>query len=861
MAFNGFPQFNITVGSASTSTTLQSSVSYDGVVFTFDRAMPVGQFANGEPFVVSDQAFAITAISPASASQNGAVANGTMKNPYFGNGFGDQGFDEFFADFPPQTLYEMPYSSGLNIDPAISGAAPIALGEQASIVKSLRASGKTSNAAQFQTVDRYVVLSVLDSAPPVNSLRPGMAGSLKKLRQRPDDFVPRNIALPASWPSVETILAECPDNLGCFTGDMVKTRFFRLDNALGTTNDGYSGEFVEHHARFIYAVNSSDVTENQRAEIIDKILVFANDIEAILDVGGNVYGGAGQGGSWWQWPMAAAGLTKDDALMTKIRSALAAPDRTTLWITSSMVGSPAPGASGVAAQTYFDEHVGTPWIQPDEVTSSFSGRYVGIAAKIAAWEALAILAFDQGPAGYANGAEMILNGGTNDPANAWASLLGFAARRRQWSPDFYAGYGMEAAWEDAWDDMVATGDFTPWVGIPDQPAMGGLLLVDPYFSAGAGAVTLDTQGVDYATEPVTQVDLRYSLDAIQWVVDHDITLSGDTYTRSGLLKGAVHWCGWRQHSMSGAGLWSENHPYGTPITSGADRGKVTTTGNESNAAPVNTVVPIIHARLHPAWEYPVWAEKAGVLSGDDVELAAGVGYWSGFPAPSYTFQWKRDGANISGATTQIYNRTASDASTNLTCEITATNSSGSTTVTTAAVAAPALTTLPAGTLIDTNFRGAFAVDYTSELGSISGDNYTVTHEPAVTPDGYQGVNFGALRFDKTGSFPKGKFSLSRAAAPNTAYDITAQLYVKDDTIADRGDFTLKVKEQGGTTLFTATYQFPDDGNGDGVILADIVGSFTTGSILGLEVEVAWSGNTGFTAGGDPYLTHLTIAQS
>lgn len=69
----------------------------------------------------------------------------------------------------------------------------------------------------------------------------------------------------------------------------------------------------------------------------------------------------------------------------------------------------------------------------------------------------------------------------------------------------------------------------------------------------------------------------------------------------------------------------------------------------------------------------------GVGLGDT--LIAEEGDWSGASYPlTYSYQWTRDGDDIAGATFKEYTLTAADAGLEINCEITATNSSGATTV-------------------------------------------------------------------------------------------------------------------------------------------------------------------------------------
>ncbi|MDQ0349737.1 hypothetical protein J2S76_004188 [Ancylobacter vacuolatus] len=85
------------------------------------------------------------------------------------------------------------------------------------------------------------------------------------------------------------------------------------------------------------------------------------------------------------------------------------------------------------------------------------------------------------------------------------------------------------------------------------------------------------------------------------------------------------------------------------------------------AAPVNSIKPAI----------------SGVAQVGQV-LTAYPGVWSG--APSYDYQWKNEGTNLAGATSQTYTLQASDAADTITVTVTATNSEGSASATSAGLA-------------------------------------------------------------------------------------------------------------------------------------------------------------------------------
>lgn len=81
-------------------------------------------------------------------------------------------------------------------------------------------------------------------------------------------------------------------------------------------------------------------------------------------------------------------------------------------------------------------------------------------------------------------------------------------------------------------------------------------------------------------------------------------------------------------------------------------------------------------------------------------LTSSTGSWSGTTPITYTYQWRRGGSNISGATSSSYTCVSADVGASLSCAVTATNSIGSATATSAGTAAvadapPTNTVLPA----------------------------------------------------------------------------------------------------------------------------------------------------------------------
>jgi hypothetical protein len=100
------------------------------------------------------------------------------------------------------------------------------------------------------------------------------------------------------------------------------------------------------------------------------------------------------------------------------------------------------------------------------------------------------------------------------------------------------------------------------------------------------------------------------------------------------------------------GQWRPSPPVPTPLT-----------------APVNMVAPAV---------------TGGTGIGDT--LTSDTGIWTGYPAPTFTYQWQKDGVDLGGETASTYEVTSSGAHR---CFVTATNIMG----TPAAVASNVITSV------------------------------------------------------------------------------------------------------------------------------------------------------------------------
>lgn len=132
---------------------------------------------------------------------------------------------------------------------------------------------------------------------------------------------------------------------------------------------------------------------------------------------------------------------------------------------------------------------------------------------------------------------------------------------------------------------------------------------------------------------------------------------------------------WTRNGVNIAGATNATY-----LAAAADLGtntfcKVTATNAVNNAvAASNTIGPI-----EPALEAPVNVTPPAVTGTTTVgsTLSANGGTWTGYPAVTPSYQWKRDGSIIVGANTYTYLLDASDETHMIKCTVTGTNSSGS----------------------------------------------------------------------------------------------------------------------------------------------------------------------------------------
>jgi hypothetical protein len=184
---------------------------------------------------------------------------------------------------------------------------------------------------------------------------------------------------------------------------------------------------------------------------------------------------------------------------------------------------------------------------------------------------------------------------------------------------------------------------TAWADMMNNPAPANT--VAPEITASPSTFSAGTTGVTFTTTTGT------------WT-------GAPTYTYQWSLNGSAI-SGATSATYSPATIANGSYSCAVTGTNAVSAVSVTVTFAVQTTAPVNTVAPVI-------------ANNNGTVS------VTSIGTWTGANS-SVTYQWKKAGAAISGATTASYQVPTADYGSALTCDVTTSNNAGSTTASSNAI--------------------------------------------------------------------------------------------------------------------------------------------------------------------------------
>jgi len=702
------------------ATTMQPSVTRNGVTFTFDQDYPVGQYANGDYFVVAPSGGTLVSTSPAAETTSATSSESGIPLPDRTiNGMGvnpqrrSNPWDSYYKGTNDET--NTSYWAAKNLDPGKEG--PYAFSPGESLVKAVSLTTPPDNSRP--AIEKLVVLTVVSQPPKDGAFRPPPWGDDKDI---PDSWRVENI----DWSKVPQIDA----------GQPTPNWTALADQALVTWQTGNLwGNGVRNM--------TPDEQPTYRRDIGEKMGDF---LEALASPGSQA--------DKEQLMIGTLQIGLDQVVAGEITTDLAGEDPSERYDIGRRGVSVL--ASLLLPETQrLDAMLANDWIWQDTSTFGYITQEV-IDHKDDDTERGAVAGM-LGIPEYANARPQALSGtAPNRPDLIWGAIaLQGTTRATYRRIGLQAGFRASTAihlfpgaaeiyanpahvnYHDRWLALVEAG----WPGVGEVDVFGvptgymsGSAVVPPsdidFFKAVRGQMDvpqIDTLGlmperpeppelIENGTQIIvrprtpyvgygaaqTQIDIRY----IETVESGTVTFDGVDYpaytsvgswteindaqpnpngdylvspTPLGGLADNTRYCvAIRYRSTRGIGPWSNNWAFGyAPGTTDLWeqawlRGVSTTTTEKAATTPTFLSQPVLESYF-----------KAGrpirVLNVNDTD---------GFPVPAISYQWSLDGTPVPGATSAVLGTFASDAGKVPSVDVTLTNAEGTTTTT---ITGPAIT--------------------------------------------------------------------------------------------------------------------------------------------------------------------------
>ena len=683
---------------------LSASVTYDGVTFTFDKAMPVGTFADGSPYVVATEAFAVTETSTPSEVYQSNWINGMAFGSAITNEAGVNGFDERTGTIGGRTAY----TDALNVDPGRRGE-PVAIAQGTNDVL-VKAKSLLPHVGNFHFIERYGFLTILAESPPAGSFRPPILGNdrVPQFTEADLDYdVLSSLAMPASLRTAAQCLDRIPPAVMTWQWTPDQNRVLKTEGTFNGQSGNYSREYAQDRLEALIRLHS-DIPNAEKRDLLVRMVQMGLDFLSGRAFGENSVPDGGLTQGIIPPAFLAALVLGDNTLLSLAQSILANENAQIFWVGEADIGRAVRYPSHTREwyhQTYQQVQLGLPdyHIRAEGSTADNTTQNADLRADYR---------FSNGPAamaplviGLLQGGEAAWINGPADQTNARYATFGYMDRLRRFMPvvDDWLRPQVYGAY-DAHRDKLTT---PIWTGVPDP-----LYIPDLEAQDGAIGYTLHVWTGEQGGAPIRH-DLSYSVDPMrrgphpnnqgnlgsldtpdprQWIVVEDVGLSGSI---PNLTPGLSHQVRVRCVTSEGVGPWSKVGPWRDVTDSNQeqvgllDLAEVTPTGSPANAAPVNTVAPKLFRKIGSHNGPSEYVEETGTIGESTTRLFVGVGYWTGAPAPTFTYQWQRDGVDIAGAAGDFYDIQGADLGTDVSCVVTATNSEAAVTATTTALEVPA----------------------------------------------------------------------------------------------------------------------------------------------------------------------------
>jgi hypothetical protein len=317
----------------------KSEISQFGITWTFDKAYPAGQFANGDWWVVGP--VKVVKIDPPSNSGS-RVMNGSMINPS-PTLVQKQGYDS--------TMKDNVYVGSLNVALDVSSSKPLTIPAHSSLVSTI----SVTEARHRPQLKGCSVLTVLPSAAGPGDFRPSYSGKSKAIKFNSSQLnysLLKRLKATDKTPSLASVerMFERPwlDHSGKWTG----REYHPEDNM-----ESY-GRGLSTHVGIGALMLHLDFSNEQKAKLMTGFVQVGIDLSGIVDDGGdrNWHNNGGHA-SGRKWPILFAGLVLNDSHMKGIgsRSVWFGEDMQTFYVLET-----SPGVYNNGFGNYKSSHKGMP---------------------------------------------------------------------------------------------------------------------------------------------------------------------------------------------------------------------------------------------------------------------------------------------------------------------------------------------------------------------------------------------------------------------------------------------------------------------------------------------------------------------
>ncbi len=295
-------------GGGGGSQLMASSITQWGVTWQFSEAEAVGQFCNGDWWVLGP--VNVVSISPPTQNVSGRQINGSMVNPTtLVNG--EHGYDSRLFHPYENDRYK-PY---LNVALGVSSGSPLVLTAGKSLISSISYLGTSLPPnGSFSQLQTAAVLTVLNTAPAADAFRPAYTGNDKTVRFREADLDYSVFASLTPTSGMPSISEQAP-------------RFQRvwLDHHCGWSSrylhpidnmPDYGRDFTSLLGTGAMLLNTN-LSNSQKRNLLVYMTQIGIDFHGNV-VNGGYWEGVGGQGSGRKFPILLAGKVLDDATMLAI---------------------------------------------------------------------------------------------------------------------------------------------------------------------------------------------------------------------------------------------------------------------------------------------------------------------------------------------------------------------------------------------------------------------------------------------------------------------------------------------------------------------------------------------------------------